>query len=159
MNTQIANCYPENLSTYYYDYFAEKYHIMLKNWIEKVDTQGKILKQILNRYTKIRIQKILDCTCGIGIQALSLAQEGFNVTGSDLSQNELDYAKKEAQKRNLNISFIQADCRYLENTITEKFDAVISIDSALPHLLTKENFLLAFRSIYKRLNSRKCFYG
>lgn len=157
MNTQIVNCYPENLSTNYYDYFAEKYHIMLKNWTEKVDTQGKVLKQILNRYTKIKIKNILDCTCGIGIQALSLAQEGLNVTGSDLSQNELDYAKREAQKRNLDIRFIQADCRYLENIITEKFDAVIAIDSALPHLLTKENFLLAFRSIHKRLNKGGVF--
>ena len=47
------------------------------------------------RFCALKIKNILDCTCGIGIQALSLAQEGFNVTGSDLSQNELDYAKRE----------------------------------------------------------------
>lgn len=151
-NTQIIGCYPENQSTGYYDYFADKYHIMLQNWEEKIDKQGKIIKEIFKRYSKIDVQNVLDCTCGIGIQAISLAQEGFCVTGSDLSRNELNFAREEAKKRGLSVTFIQTDCRYLENSISQKFDAVISIDSALPHLLTRENFLLAFQSIYERLN-------
>lgn len=157
MNIGIIENYPDNLSTDYYDYFADKYHIMLKNWEDKINNQGKILKRILTKYSKNRLSSILDCTCGIGIQAISLALEGFVVTGSDLSQNELDFAIEEAKKRNLNIQFIQADCRYLENSINQKFDAIISIDSALPHLLTRENFLLAFQSIYNCLNEGGVF--
>lgn len=157
IKTPIAQIQMDNLPIDYYDYFADKYHIMLKDWTKKIDTQGKQLKHILEKYSRIGISSILDCTCGIGIQALSLAMEGFCVTGSDLSQNELNFANKEAQRRNLNIDFIQADCRYLEDSIKHKFDAVISIDSALPHLLTRENFLLAFRSIFKRLNKGGVF--
>lgn len=157
MNTEIITSYPENLSTDYYDYFADKYYIMLKNWKDKINQQGKILKSILEKYSKNKVMTILDCTCGIGIQAISLAQEGFIVVGSDLSQNELDFATEEARKRNLDINFLKADCRYLEKSIDQKFDAIISIDSALPHLLTKENFLLAFQSIYQRLNEGGVF--
>lgn len=135
----------------YYDYFAEKYHIMVKDWSQSIATQGKILGNLFNKYAKRVVKKVLDCTCGIGIQAISLANEGFIVTGSDISKNELAVAKREAYKRKLNIKFLYADCRYLENSIVDKFDAIISIDSALPHLMTKENFILAFNSIYNRL--------
>lgn len=156
-SNRIIKEYPENLSTDYYDYFADKYHIMLKDWNLKIRTQGKILKHIIEKFSCRAVNTILDCTCGIGIQALSLAQEGYCVTGSDLSINELDVAKKEAKKRNLDINFIQADCRCLEKTISKTFDAVISIDSALPHLLTRDNFISAFRSIYERLNTGGVF--
>lgn len=155
--TGTIKYYPDYSSTDYYDYFADKYHIMLKNWEYKIETQGKILRTILERFSKLKIATILDCTCGIGIQSLSLAQEGLIVTGSDISQNELDFAINEAHKRNLNVEFIWADCRYLEKSINKKYDAVISIDSAMPHLMTKNNFLLAFRSIYNCLHKGGVF--
>ena len=126
-------------------------------WKEKIEKQGKILLNLMRKYAHIKISTLLDCTCGIGIQAISLAQEGLNVTGSDISQNELNFAINEAQKRNLKISFTQADCRYLEQVFNNNFDAIISIDSALPHLITKENFILAFKSIYNRLNKGGVF--
>ena len=144
-------------SNAYYDFFADKYYIMLKDWKEKIEKQGKILLNLMRKYAHIKISTLLDCTCGIGIQAISLAQEGLNVTGSDISQNELNFAINEAQKRNLKISFTQADCRYLEQVFNNNFDAIISIDSALPHLITKENFILAFKSIYNRLNKGGVF--
>ncbi len=135
----------------YYDYFAEKYHIMVKDWSESIATQGKTLSKLFNKYAKRVVKKVLDCTCGIGTQAISLANEGFIVTGSDISKNELAVAQKEAHKQKLNIKFLYADCRYLENSIADRFDAIVSIDSALPHLMTKENFVLAFNSIYNTL--------
>ena len=141
----------------YYDFFADKYYIMLKDWKGKIDKQGKILLNLMKKYSHIKISTLLDCTCGIGIQAISLAQEGLDVTGSDISQNELKFAIKEAQKRNLKIFFTQADCRYLDQVFNNNFDAIISIDSALPHLITKENFLLTFKSIYNRLNKGGVF--
>lgn len=144
-------------SNAYYDFFADKYHIMLENWEEKIEKQGKILSELIKRYTKCKINSILDCTCGIGIQAISLAKEGLKVTGSDISCNELAVAKKIAQKYGVNVNFIYADCRKLENTFYDNFDAIISIDSALPHLITKENFIAAFQSIYNKLNKGGIF--
>lgn len=140
-------------SNAYYDYFADKYHIMIPDWNQKIEKQGKILGNIITQYAKIdNVSTILDCTCGIGIQALSLAKEGYEVTGSDISENELDFARSEAQKRNIKISFIYADCRNLKQYIKNQYDAIISIDSALPHLLTRENFIATFKSVYSCLN-------
>lgn len=99
----------------------------------------------------------MDCTCGIGIQAISLALLGYNVTGTDISKRELLWEKQEANKRNVKIDFLYADCRFLENYINKKYDAIISIDSALPHLLNRQNFILAFSSIYNHLSEGGVF--
>lgn len=141
----------------YYDYFADIYHLMILDWEDKIKNQGRIIANIINKYSDLSVKKILDCTCGIGTQSLSLSMIGYDVIGSDISERELKFAKQEAEKRNLNTVFIQADCRYLEKIFTTLFDAVISIDSALPHLLTKENFLLAFKSVYDRLKKGGIF--
>lgn len=124
---------------------------MLKNWEDKIQKQGKILSLLFKNYAKIDVKHVLDCTCGIGIQTISLAYENYDVFGSDISQKELEVAKKESIKRNLNIEYFHADCRFLEKSTNKHFDVIISIDSALPHLLTRNNFLLAFKSIYNRL--------
>ena len=141
----------------YYDYYANLYHIMLKDWENKIEKQGKIFVSIFNKFSKIKVISVLDCTCGIGIQSISLSKEGLEVTGSDISKNELSFAKTEASKRSLNIDFQEADCRYLELVFRKKFDAIISIDNALPHLMTRENFILTFQSIYQRLNKGGIF--
>lgn len=141
----------------YYDLFSDIYHIMLPDWEKSIDTQGKIFQKIFEDYANIPIENVLDCTCGIGIQAISLALLGYNVTGSDISEREIAWAKKEAIKRNVRINFLYADCRFLNNHISKKYDAILSIDSALPHLMTRENFILAFSSIYQHLNDGGIF--
>lgn len=141
----------------YYDFFSDIYHIMLPDWEKSIKTQGIIFKNIFERYANISIRNVLDCTCGIGIQAISLALLGYDVTGSDISKRELEWAEKEALKRNVNIKFLYADCRFLNNYVSNSYDAIISMDSALPHLMTRENFLLAFSSIYNHLNDGGIF--
>lgn len=143
--------------TNYYDCFADIYHIMLPDWKNLVNTQGVILSKLFKRYAKIPVQDVLDCTCGIGVQAMSLKYLGYNVVGSDLSENELKWAREEANRRELSLTFVQADCRHLEERITNRFDAIISIDSAMPHLVTRDNFVEAFRSIYNRLRTGGVF--
>lgn len=147
----------EMSSNGYYDFFSDIYHIMLPDWEKSINTQGTIFQQIFENFANISIEKVLDCTCGIGIQAISLALLGYNVTGSDISERELARAKQEALKRNVKINFLYADCRFLDNYINQKYDAILSIDSALPHLMTKENFVLAFSSIYRCLNDGGIF--
>lgn len=84
-------------------------------------------------------QKILDCDCGIGTQTIGLGKLGYNVTASDISEAELAEARKRAKGNKVDISFRQADFRAPEEAFAEKFDIVIAMDNALPHMLTKEN--------------------
>lgn len=41
--------------------------------------------------------KILDASCGNGIQATALAKEGFNITATDISEDMLELAKNTLQ--------------------------------------------------------------
>lgn len=145
---QITSNYNTNS---YYDYFSNIYHIMLSTYQNMIDTQGKFFKNIIMKYSEIDVKTILDCTCGIGVQSVSLSREGYIVDGSDISNNSLKEAIDTASKYNLNTHFFYADCMRLEIYTDKIYDCIISIDSALPHLLTIENFEKAFLSIYNRL--------
>lgn len=151
-NTTISSSNYDYTSNDYYNFFAQYYHLILPDWEESIQSEGIILKRIIEKHSKINVKSVLDCTCGIGIQTISLAMQGVNICGSDISAEELNIAKRETEKRNLNIDYYLADCRELSKTFSNRFDAIISIDSAMPHLLTAENFTKAFSSIYEQLN-------
>jgi 2-polyprenyl-3-methyl-5-hydroxy-6-metoxy-1,4-benzoquinol methylase len=55
----------------------------------------------------------LDCTCGIGTQALGLAALGYSVVGTDISTEAIRRARTEAETRGLNAQFRVADLRSL----------------------------------------------
>jgi 2-polyprenyl-3-methyl-5-hydroxy-6-metoxy-1,4-benzoquinol methylase len=53
----------------------------------------------------------LDCTCGIGTQALPLARLGYRVTGTDISPAAVKRARAEATMRGLDADFKVSDVR------------------------------------------------
>ncbi|MBI9091641.1 MAG: class I SAM-dependent methyltransferase [Desulfobacterium sp.] len=92
---------------------------------------------------------VLDVSCGIGTQALGLSGLGYHVTASDLSPEEVERAKQEADKRNLSVTFSVADMRQVFSHHACQFDIVISCDNSVPHLLSDEDILTAFRQFYQ----------
>ena len=88
---------------------------------------------------------------------MSLALEGFQVYGSDISRKEITFAQKEASRRGLNIEYQIADCKNLSKVFSQKFDAIIAMDNAMPHLLCEENFIVALKSIYNQLKDNGVF--
>lgn len=156
-NEQITDVHYEYTSNDYYNYFATKYKYILPDYEKMIESQGDILSNIFEKFSEISVSKVLDCTCGIGVQTISLAKKSYIVYGSDISQKELDVAEKESKRLGLDINYYLADCRDLQSVFKDKFDAIISMDSALPHLLTESNFRLAFNSIYMQLNKGGVF--
>lgn len=51
----------------------------------------------------------LDLACGLGQNALWLAEQGYRVTAVDISPVALEAAQAAAQARGLNVNFMQAD--------------------------------------------------
>jgi glycine/sarcosine N-methyltransferase len=119
----------------FYDDLAESYHLMFENWDHNIARQAAILGPILEQYSGKVSAKVLDCACGIGTQALGLAQRGHILVGSDLSKSAIARATHEARMRNLHIPFHVADMRNLRVIPENGFDAVLIADNALPHLL------------------------
>lgn len=90
-------------------------------------------------------RSLLDASCGIGTQALGLASRGYEVTGADLSPEEVERAKKEAKERNLAIDYTVCDMRQVRNCLERQFDLVMSCDNSVPHLLTDDEIRKAFQ--------------
>ncbi len=137
----------------FYDDLAEGYHLIFEDWERSIQRQAAILGPLLRQYTEQTSPYVLDCACGIGTQTLGLAQLGFRVIGSDLSQASVKRAVSEAAARKLDVQFRVADVRDLSVVPEGDFDAVIAADNALPHLLTQEDLIQALSQMAGKLRA------
>ena len=135
----------------FYDHLADEYHLIFGDWEQAVRRQGKVLEGLLCSKMGAGRLSILDCSCGIGTQAIGLALRGHELTATDVSPESVKRAKREAERFGVQIAFGVADFRALEERVEGSFDVVISCDNALPHMLSHEDLLLAARSIRSRL--------
>lgn len=138
----------------FYDQLAANYHLIFEDWDASIRRQGAVLATILERECgKPNAVRVLDCACGIGTQALGLAERGFHMTGCDFSLSAVERARAEADKRGLNIEFLAADLRDLSAVPEEDFDAVICMDNALPHFESEQHLLQALAQIRIKLRT------
>ena len=146
-----------NITQTFYDNLSSHYDKLFQDWQAEVFEQALILDRIFKNNGFDKSIRILDCACGIGTQAIGLANLGYNVTASDISESEIAEAKNRALKNNVNIHFDNADFRALDDVFAEKFDVVIVMDNALPHMLTKEDLAKAVESIIGQLKDGGAF--
>ncbi len=141
----------------FYDSFAEDYHLIFRDWWSSAQWQGDVLGSLLRSRGVAAPATVLDCTCGIGTQALPLAMQGYRLVGADLSARAVERARAEARHREIDVEFLSADVRSLADTVDRRFDAVVSCDNSLPHLLTDADLALALASVRRCLRDRGLF--
>lgn len=78
---------------------------------------------------------VLDAGCGLGNNAIFLAQRGFRVTGVDGAQPALEKARRRAADHDVEIEFVHADVTSLDG-LTPRYATVL--DSALYHCLNDQ---------------------
>lgn len=135
----------------FYNELAKYYHLIYPDWEASILNQAGALSAVLERYKIGKSAKILDAACGIGTQVLGLAQLGYDITASDISEDALEQADRYAAERKLEINFQQADMRQVDEVFSMSFDVVIACDNAVPHLLSDQDILAAFKSFHKVL--------
>ena len=126
-----------NITQTFYDNMAAQYDKLFQDWEESTREQAAILDKLFTAYGFDRSARVLDCACGIGTQAIGLAALGYHVTGSDISGAELREARARAEKYGVSLDLKRADFRALSESFDERFDIVIAMDNALPHMLTR----------------------
>ncbi len=131
----------------FYARLAPLYHLIYPDWDKSIQYQARMLDTVIREIWG-DASSVLDVSCGIGTQALGLSSLGYRVTASDLSPEEVERAKQEASLRDYSVSFSVADMRQAFNHHARQFDIVISCDNSVPHLLTDEDILTAFRQFY-----------
>ena len=132
----------------FYDRMASLYHLIFQDWDKSIERQAGQLTGILRERWGADRRSILDVSCGIGTQAIGLAQRGFVVTASDLSYGAIARAKAEARRRTVAIDFSVCDMRAAYTHHRRQFDVVLSCDNSITHLLNDDDLLLALRQMY-----------
>ena len=141
----------------FYDNLASQYDKLFLDWQSTTREQAAILHKIFSDSGFDHTASVLDCSSGIGTQSLGLAEYGYHVTASDISDKELAEAKERARKNGVEMRFEHADFRALEEVFPEQFDIVIAMDNALPHMMTAEDLEAAVRSISGRVRQGGIF--
>ena len=141
----------------FYDNMATQYDKLFLDWKATTNEQAEILSKIFKKYGFDFSAKILDCACGIGTQAIGIAKLGYQVTASDISKGELVEAEKRAIENNVKICFKEANFCALSDVFTDKYDIIIAMDNALPHMLTSNDLELAIKSIVNQMESNGVF--
>ena len=78
-------------------------------------------------------------------------KEQADIIDNILSQAEITEAKRRAENFGLNIHFEREDFRDLSKSFNKKFDIIIAMDNALPHMLTIDDLEKAIKSITSQI--------
>ena len=146
-----------NIVQTFYDNMASQYDKLFFDWQATTHEQAVILDKLFKDSGFGTSAKVLDCACGIGTQAIGVAALGYSVTASDISDGELAEARVRAANNGVNIRFEHADFCALSETFAEKFEILICMDNALPHMLTADALELAVESIVNQLTEGGIF--
>ena len=133
----------------FYNKLAPFYHLIYPNWEQSIDRQARHLDAVIRELWGDRVHEVLDAACGVGTQAIGLAQLGYKVTACDLSPGAVARVQAEAGKRGLSIALSVADMRELSAQYDRPFDLIIACDNAVPPLLSDGEIGLAFREFYR----------
>ncbi|MCC5632720.1 class I SAM-dependent methyltransferase [Nostoc sphaeroides CHAB 2801] len=126
-----------------YDYWARIYN---QYWGAKYcENNLPPFEYLLQKYHIHQGANILDLCCGTGHMAQRLIEQGYQVTGLDLSEAMLRYAHENAP----NAQFILDDARFFN--LPPTFDAVISPSGSLNHIMTIEELQQVFMNVYNAL--------
>lgn len=140
--------------TDFYDRLSPEYRDNMGwDWEAEMRREGATLHQFLLKELGHKGPfTLLDCTCGIGTQAIGLALQGHRVHASDLSSISVERARKEAEGFGVSIAFSVSDFRDLGANISQSFDVVMSCDNAIAHCLHDDDLGAALTSTRARLN-------
>jgi SAM-dependent methyltransferase len=137
------------MSRLYTKPFAEYYDMRAELLTRNVDQELEFFRFVFDSFASIQVKVILDVGCGTGRHYIPLAQEGYDVTGLDGSQNMLSVLKRKAKEAKLKPCVLRKDMRDMD--FANEFDAIICMNSAFLYLLKDEDILQALGAFHKAL--------
>lgn len=120
----------------------------------KLDFVKQSVNWIANILPVSQYERLLDLGCGPGIYAELFHEKGYQVTGIDLSENSIQYAKKSANNKALDIKYLKGD--YIQSPILDEYDLATMIYCDFGVLSNKERKEL-LKKVYNALSPNGCF--
>jgi len=132
-------------TTWYASWFdTPYYHILYK---DRDNNEAESFMHTLTNYLNIpEGGKILDLACGKGRHAVYLNSIGYDVTGVDLSENSIEFAK---QFENDTLHF---DVHDMCKPYKQQFDAVFNLFTSFGYFDKEEDNLNTIKAIKEDLN-------
>jgi glycine/sarcosine N-methyltransferase len=118
----------------FYDELAGDYDTLHSDWRASVRTQGELLDALIRGELGDAPQRVLDCACGIGTQAIGIALHGHDVLATDLSPGAVRRAAAEATAMGAQLATGVADFTRLAEEVDGTFACVLACDNSVAHL-------------------------
>lgn len=131
---------------WYESWFDSPYYHLLYKKRDDNEAQNFIDKLIQHLHPKEEA-KMLDLACGKGRFSRYLADKGFEVTGLDLSENSIEYAR---DYESANLSFFTQDMRRVFRI--NYFDFIFSFFTSFGYFESEEDDLKSLKSVAAGLN-------
>ncbi len=126
------------------------YHLLYKNRNEE---EAQLLINNLISYLKLNPnQSIWDLCCGKGRHSIYLNSKGFNVIGTDLSKQSIEYA---SQFKNDTLQFFEHDMR--EPFKFNHFDVVLNLFTSFGYFDNEEDDRKVFKNVHDALKNQRVF--
>jgi len=71
--------------------------------------QVDLFEKFIEKYSKIKVRRVLDIACGPSLQLREIAKRGYEAVGLDLSLQMLKYLKQKAKEEEVKIETIKAN--------------------------------------------------
>ena len=136
-----------------YQGFAYIYDQLMKD--APYDQWVSFIQQSIAKYSP-GAKTILDVGCGTGEIAVRLANQQFDVTGVDLSEDMLAVAQSKLEENKVQVLFLKQDMRDLAG-FSEPFDVITICCDSLNYLENKEDIITTFRAVHHQLKSQGLF--
>jgi 2-polyprenyl-3-methyl-5-hydroxy-6-metoxy-1,4-benzoquinol methylase len=98
--------------------------------------------------------EILDCSCGIGADAMALVRRGFAVTASDGSSSMVAEARRRSKQFGIELTVLQARWQDLRERIPGPFDLVLCLGNSIVHSASKSQMVENLRHIKQVLRPK-----
>ncbi len=123
-------------------FFDEAWPTISRGLESEADAESEV-GWILDHVQPPAAGRVLDAPCGFGRHSMALVRRGFEVTGVDLSETELQRAKERAAAAGLPLQLVRQDMRDMD--FSGEFDLALNLFSSIGFFTDDEDRLLIDR--------------
>jgi D-alanine-D-alanine ligase len=122
--------------------------------VESPEDAARAVQWILGRVPLPAGARVLDAPCGFGRHSVEFARRGYQVTGVDFNETELERARQAAAAAGVSVSLVCADMRDME--FCGQFQLAVNLFSSIGYFSDDEDRLLLDR-FWRALSSGGVF--
>lgn len=137
------------------DHYKEEYiQTFVEKWDALVDWEARGKSEgtfFIDTLKQRGARRILDVATGTGFHSVRLLQEGFDVDSADGSPEMLAKAFENGRRHGFILRTVQADWRWLNRDVHNKYDAIICLGNSFTHLFKERDRRKALAEFFAAL--------